>query len=263
VSVLISNPRRAIRFGDFQADLAAGELRKAGNRIKIQDQPMLILGALLERPGELVTREELTQRIWPEVQALDFEHGLNVAVKKLRTALNDSADAPRYIETLPRKGYRFVATIERDAEPGPVADTPAAQEPARRPGRKPIAAGAVAALLIVSAAAISWRQAEPPRTSVLFSGTGVVGALAFSPDGKVIAFGITGPAENRLADLLEGPRGDASAALDGRHGSRPRGDLAALASGRPDFPAPGAGLAADALCCPRDRRHAAEANRAG
>src|SRR5215831_5595726 len=103
---------RIVRFGPFEADFQTGELRKHGLRLKIQDQPMLLLKALVERPGELVSREELQERLWPGVAYLDFEHGLNMAVKKLRTALRDSAETPRYIETLARKGYRFVATVE-------------------------------------------------------------------------------------------------------------------------------------------------------
>jgi Tol biopolymer transport system component/DNA-binding winged helix-turn-helix (wHTH) protein len=187
-----TNERRAYRFADFQADLTAGELRKAGIRIKIQEQPMRVLAALLERPGELVAREELQHRIWPDVQALDFEHGLNMAVRKLRTALNDSAEAPRYIETTPRKGYRFIGTIQAEAAPAPPADVPA-RERLPGPRRFVLSVAALAALSIVSAAMLLRRPNEPLRTSVLFSGPGQVGDLAFSPDGKVVAFSVTGP----------------------------------------------------------------------
>jgi len=93
-----SMPGGVVRFGPFEADLESGELRKGGLRIKVQGQPMRVLAALLERPGELVTREELRQLLWPDVVYLDFEHGLNMAVKKLRAALNDSSETPRYIE---------------------------------------------------------------------------------------------------------------------------------------------------------------------
>ena len=84
-----------VRFAAFEADFHNGELRKSGIRIRIQEQPLRVLQALLETPGELVTREDLQKRLWPDVSYLDFEHGLNMAVKKLRAALNDSADSPR------------------------------------------------------------------------------------------------------------------------------------------------------------------------
>src|ERR1700678_4628932 len=107
------NGNRTVRFGAFEADLHSGEVRKSGHRIKLQDQPFKVLQILLERPGNLVTREELQTRIWPEENYGDFDHAVNVAVGKLRTALGDSADNPSFIETVARRGYRFVATLER------------------------------------------------------------------------------------------------------------------------------------------------------
>ena len=102
-----------IRFGPFEIDSKSGELRKLGVRIKLQDQPFQILQILLEHPGEVVTREELRQRIWPEA-FVDFDHGLYNAVKRLREALGDVADTPRFIETLPKRGYRFIGTVAGD-----------------------------------------------------------------------------------------------------------------------------------------------------
>jgi TolB-like protein/DNA-binding winged helix-turn-helix (wHTH) protein len=102
----------AVRFGAFEVDLRAGELRKQGIRIKLQDQPFQVLQVLLERPGEVVTREELQQRIWPPDTFVDFDHGLHNAIKKLREALSDSAETPRYIETLPKRGYRFIGPVK-------------------------------------------------------------------------------------------------------------------------------------------------------
>ncbi|HET9177650.1 MAG TPA: winged helix-turn-helix domain-containing protein [Terriglobia bacterium] len=102
----------AARFGVFEADLDACELRKQGVRIRLQDQPFQVLRILLERAGEVVTRDELRQRIWPADTFVDFDHGLNNAVKRLREALGESADVPRYVETVPRRGYRFIATVE-------------------------------------------------------------------------------------------------------------------------------------------------------
>jgi TolB-like protein/DNA-binding winged helix-turn-helix (wHTH) protein/Flp pilus assembly protein TadD len=107
---------RRICFGVFEADLASGELRKNGLRIKLQEQPFRILALLLQRCGELVTREEFRSELWPTDTFVDFDVGLNVAIKKLRDALGDSADNPRFIETIPRRGYRFIAHV-REMEP--------------------------------------------------------------------------------------------------------------------------------------------------
>src|SRR6476661_115867 len=97
-----------VRFAVFEADLRSGELRKSGVRIKLQDQPFRLLRILLAHPGEVVTREELQRQIWPSDTFVDFDRGLNNAVKRLREALGDEADTPRYIETLPKRGYRFI-----------------------------------------------------------------------------------------------------------------------------------------------------------
>src|SRR6516225_7170913 len=98
-----------LRFGTFEVDLRAGELRKQGKRIKIQDQPFHVLTVLLQHSGEVVTREELRNQNWPPDTFVDFDNSLNTAINKLREALGDSADNPRFIETLPRRGYRFLA----------------------------------------------------------------------------------------------------------------------------------------------------------
>jgi len=102
-----------VRFGVFELDVRSGELQKAGTRITIQGQPLQVLSVLLEHPGELVTRDELRARLWPADTFVDFEHGLNAAVKRLRDTLGDAADTPLFIETVPRRGYRFIAPIER------------------------------------------------------------------------------------------------------------------------------------------------------
>ena len=107
-----------VRFGAFELDLRTGELRKHGIRRKIQDQPFQVLQALVGRPGELVTREELQRRIWGEDTFVDFDQSLNRAVNKVREALGDSAENPRYIETLARRGYRFIAPVEGPPKPG-------------------------------------------------------------------------------------------------------------------------------------------------
>jgi DNA-binding winged helix-turn-helix (wHTH) protein len=105
------------RFGVYEADLQARELRKQGRQLRLQDQPFAILAMLLERAGTVVTREELRERLWPSDTFVDFDHSLNTAVNKLREVLGDSATRPRFIETLARRGYRFVAEVQADAEP--------------------------------------------------------------------------------------------------------------------------------------------------
>ena len=107
-----SEVNRIIRFGVFEVDLHSGELRRNGLKVKLQGQPFQILALLLERPGEVVTRDDLRSRLWPADTFVDFEHSLNAAVKRLRETLGDSAEKPIYIETLPRRGYRFLAPIQ-------------------------------------------------------------------------------------------------------------------------------------------------------
>jgi len=113
-----SNLGGTIRFGPFDVNLQTGELRKKGYKIRLQEKPFQILAALLERPGELVTRDELRQRLWPGDTFVDFDNGLNTALTKLRESLGDSAEAPQYIETFPRRGYRFVARVSAGARSG-------------------------------------------------------------------------------------------------------------------------------------------------
>ena len=110
---------RTVRFGAFEADLSAGELRKGGVRIKLHGQPFEVLTMLLARPGELVTREELRQRLWLTETFVDFDHGVSTAVNRLREALGDSAENPRFIETVPRRGYRFIAPVDSQGSAGP------------------------------------------------------------------------------------------------------------------------------------------------
>jgi len=109
---------RIARFGVFELDLAAGELRKSGAKLRLQEQPFQVLAMLLERAGDVVTREELRQKLWPADTFVDFDHSLNTAVNKLRETLGDSASSPRYIETLARRGYRFIAPVQNSVETG-------------------------------------------------------------------------------------------------------------------------------------------------
>src|SRR6516225_5039407 len=117
-----------LRFDVFGVDVRAGELRRNGAKLKLQEQPFQVLCALLEHPGELVTREELRSRLWPADTFVDFDHGLNAAIRRLREALGDSAEIPRFVETVARRGYRFIGNLETTA---PAVSA----KRGRRPGR--------------------------------------------------------------------------------------------------------------------------------
>jgi len=125
------------RFGVFELDLHAGELRKSGVKLRLQGQPLQVLAVLLERAGELVTRDEFRQKLWPSDTFVDFDHSLNTAINKVREALGDSASTPRYIETLARRGYRFIAPVQNaapaEAPPGTGNGGPLAPVPAPSP----------------------------------------------------------------------------------------------------------------------------------
>ena len=155
-----------IRFGDFELDARSGELRNNGSRVVIAEQPLQVLLALIERPGILVTRDELRQRLWPGDTFVDFEHGLNAAVKRLRDVLGDSADRPRYIETVPRRGYRLIAVVQngasvqaeplRDSPPQPPLPVPSPPSKARWPA---VVAG-VLALVAILVVVRAWQRAS-------------------------------------------------------------------------------------------------------
>lgn len=163
---------RIIRFGVFEVDLQEGELRKSGLRIKLQEQPFQVLAILLECPGKIVTRDELRQRLWPADTFVDFDHSLNSAVKKLREALGDQPDNSRFIETLHRRGYRFIASVE-DGQPatgkssrsqqdtGSALAAPPAEEPRRNTTSRLAAIFAAVAVIILSAILLLWWISQP------------------------------------------------------------------------------------------------------
>jgi TolB-like protein/DNA-binding winged helix-turn-helix (wHTH) protein/Flp pilus assembly protein TadD len=131
-------PNSVVRFGTYEVSLQSGEVRKSGLRIKVQQQPLKLLEILLEHPGEVVTREELRSRVWPNESFGDFDQALNIAIGKLRSALGDSAENPRFIETLPKRGYRFIADVSVvDTDARPKRQEPVAGDlPATDPGHK-------------------------------------------------------------------------------------------------------------------------------
>src|SRR5512142_1706055 len=208
---MTQNGSNRVRFGPFEADLRTRELWKENIRLRLSGQPFQILEVLLQRPGELVTREELRSRIWQDDTFVDFSHGLNAAVNKLREALSDSAQNPRYIETLPRRGYRFIAPVDQVqiqaatsfAKPPisklfpDVPPTPRPQSRVRRHSYYFIGVGALVALVILGAliSRILSSNAEahetaslPRQIRPLTSIADSTGSPAFSPDGSFVAF---------------------------------------------------------------------------
>ncbi len=159
-----------IRFGVFEVDLRAGELRRNGSKVKLQEQPFQILAMLLERPGELVTREEIQKKLWSEDTFVDFEHSLATAVKKLREALGDSADNPRFVETLPRRGYRFIYPVAPVSPPASAVGAglvPAQGRPQGAPLRRRFVVIAAGVVLVLLASSAYWltRPLPPPRVT--------------------------------------------------------------------------------------------------
>jgi Tol biopolymer transport system component/DNA-binding winged helix-turn-helix (wHTH) protein len=196
----VQDSARRLRFGTFEVDSATGELRRSGVRIRLQEQPFRVLLILLERPGDLVTRSELRQRLWSDAEFGDFDQGINVAIKKIRAALGDDSANPRFIETLSRRGYRFIAPVATDdpTPPGvPVVAEPSASSPA--PSRNWKAISIVLAVLLAAVVLLIWRRPHEYalgvfghrsefRVAPMTSSMGYEFAPQFSPDGKQIAY---------------------------------------------------------------------------
>ena len=199
--------RRSLRFGTFELDSRSRELRKAGVVVGLQEQSLKVLVELLERPGHLVTRDQLRQRLWPNGTFVDFEHGLNAVINRLRETLGDSADSPRFIQTVPRRGYRFIAPVDgapvaaRTEDPAALAvletTLPGRLSTALRPWIARATAIAVSLLLVV--AATTWllrrtppRHDLPPRVVPLTRLAGTEAWPAFAPDGEQVAFAWSG-----------------------------------------------------------------------
>lgn len=200
--------RPVARFEDFEVNLETGEVWKAARQLKVQDQPFRVLAALLERQGQIVTREELRQLIWPDKNFGDFDHAINLTLTKLRATLGDSADVPHLIETLPRRGYRFIAPLKEQSDPPPARiiappqeptdPAPVKEHPAKAAGKKLWRiVGIVGALALVVVAAVALlRMFSTPREQSstggeilpLVSMPGEQDTPAVSPDGSHVAF---------------------------------------------------------------------------
>ena len=155
---------KLVRFGLYEVDLSAGELRRNGVKIKLQEQPFQILAMLLERAGELVTREEICQRLWPEGTFVDFDHSLGTAIKKLRQALGDSADNPHFVETLARRGYRFIGPLDKPTVSSPSQPDVAPVFPNRDRSRHYKAGMALAGVVLLAGAIAFWlKSPSPPK----------------------------------------------------------------------------------------------------
>jgi serine/threonine-protein kinase len=189
-----ADAHRLVRFGVYELDLRSGELRKSGARLTLQQQPLQLLSMLLEHPGELVTRDELRRRLWPDDTFVDFEHGLNAAVKRLRDTLGDSADSPRFVETVPRRGYRFI--VEAVREPTPPAMTLGAR---RALPWRPIGWASLGALIAVLVTTIPVGRARPselsgPVVAMSLLVSGSLGTMepgvdfAVEPSGRAVVF---------------------------------------------------------------------------
>jgi TolB-like protein/DNA-binding winged helix-turn-helix (wHTH) protein/tetratricopeptide (TPR) repeat protein len=157
---------RGVRLGNFRLDLRTGELWHGRSRVRLQEKPFRILAALIERRGDVVTREELRQQLWPSHTFVDFDHSLNNAVNRLRETLHDSFESPRFIETLPKLGYRFIAVVEsldkeEDAQAAPERDAPSRAASQRRMRLWAAGAGIVLSLLVIAAGV--WWRAQLPR----------------------------------------------------------------------------------------------------
>ncbi len=181
------------RFGVFELDVAARELRKRGVRVRLQDQPFRVLEALLEKPGEIITREQLKERLWPEDEFVEFDKSLNTAIQKIRQALDDPSSSPRFVETVPRRGYRFVAPVQS------AGVTPEPRARARRIERLALAALAIV-MLALAVYLAGWGGPQQFDQTASFSAPITLTAYpgreihpSFSPDGERITFTWEGP----------------------------------------------------------------------
>lgn len=198
---------RALRFDDFELDVRAGELRKHGLKQRLRGQPLQVLAVLLNRAGDVVTREELRAKIWTADTFVDFDHSLHNAIARLRETLGDSAEAPRYIETLPRHGYRFIATVEKQEvlEPPPVQSAPASGVLVAAPGSTPrrlLAVGMIGFVVLVFAVWLSRKSTHATNAASRVNSIAVLplANLSGDPSEEFFADGLT---DQLITDLAQ------------------------------------------------------------
>jgi TolB-like protein/DNA-binding winged helix-turn-helix (wHTH) protein/Flp pilus assembly protein TadD len=209
--------RGRYRFGVFELDLRAGELRKHGLRVRLQEQPFQVLAALLEHPGEVVTREEIQKKLWPADTFVDFDHGLNKTINKIREALGDSAESPRFVETVARRGYRFLAEVkvvdaapvrssELATQPEPSAETRERPDPAVKPTTpKPVPPSLTLKIsafivLLVMASLATWKLYSWKRPSTIIRSLAVLPLESLSSDASQDYFA-DGMTDELISDL--------------------------------------------------------------
>lgn len=239
-------PGPLIRFGNgFELNTASGELFKRGHRLRLQEQPFQVLVALLEKPEEVVTRDELQHRLWPGHTVASFDEGLNSAIRRLRSVLGDSAEQPRYVETLPRRGYRFIAPIDTPSEPL-VEVSPHVDAVVRRPGSSAPRRWQIAAAIAVAALGVIWflvsrdsRTAPSPGATFtqITRDAGTEASPTISADGHFVAF--VARADDNDDIFLQAVGSQArtnltkASPVDDRHPAfGPRGDIIAFRSER-------------------------------
>ena len=198
----VSTSRR-LAFGPYEADLQSGELRKHGVKIRLQSQPFQLLVMLLERPGELVTREEICQKLWSADTFVDFDHSLGTAINKIREVLNDSAAEPRFIETLPRRGYRFLAPVIPAAELSPDIAPPSGESEtkgeARRKSSSRLLIWTAAAPVLLGSVLVAWYSLRhhPVRSLAVLP----LASLSTDPSQQFLAYGVTDELTTNLAQI--------------------------------------------------------------
>src|SRR5260370_11325441 len=190
----VGQAERIVRFGVFEANFETGELRKNGAKVPLQGQPFQVFAILLEHVGELVGREELRQKVWPEDTFVDFDHALNTAVTKIRVALGDDADNPRFVETLPRRGYRFIGPVNRPSSQMPSANVSRLHLKRHTAAWTLVGVGAALFALLsgIGISRLSRNRGLAPLPQIevvpLAGLSGFEAQPAFSPDGNHVAF---------------------------------------------------------------------------
>jgi Tol biopolymer transport system component/DNA-binding winged helix-turn-helix (wHTH) protein len=218
------HPDGIIRFGAFELDIESGELRRNGVKLRLSGQPFQVLAILLEKPGRIITRDELQKRLWADT-FVDFDHNLNTAINKIREVLGDSAESPRFVETLPRRGYRFIypvegrqsLSVERNGADAADSTVPTKREARSVLGYMSIAVGAAAVAVFIALMFSRYTSRLKPRSGLMSStlrskritdGTGIAQNSVLSPDGKWIAYVWNGPERSHpqiYVQLLDSP----------------------------------------------------------